>query len=335
MLETIYEHYGVRPTELMTIGQHKGFQYRNILYTIINVRNMEQEELTELHQMSQFLMTQGDRQVATLMANQQGTGVTETDDQRFIVCRCPIFNPVSSSNIGKELALFHQRGRMLPYEVEKCKRLGQWKSMWETRLDQMEKFWYSKVQEHPNHEMEKKFIESFPYYVGLTENAIQYLVDTEIDDLPRTIDTATICHHRFTAQTWGENYYYKLPIDWVFDHPSRDLAEYIRANYMKHNHRIHKQTIHEFLSEYETVSPLSSFAWRLLYARLLFPVHYFEVIEGYYSSRDKNVQHGYFKQLESILQHSNAYEQFLKQFYSFVGITATRYNIPELTWLSS
>ncbi len=56
----------------------------------------------------------------------------------------------------------------------------------------------------PNQEMEKRFLETFPYYLGLTENAIQYLVDTEIDDLPRSVDAATICHHRFRAKNMGK-----------------------------------------------------------------------------------------------------------------------------------
>ncbi|MCJ7991147.1 hypothetical protein MUB15_20735 [Priestia sp. OVS21] len=68
----------------------------------------------------------------------------------------------------------------------------------------MEQFWYGRLRALPNQEMEKRFLETFPYYLGLTENAIQYLVDTEIDDLPRSVDAATICHHRFGQKTWGK-----------------------------------------------------------------------------------------------------------------------------------
>ena len=54
MIQTIYEHYGLRPNEFMPVGKFEGFQYRDILYTIINVKQMEQDELNELYQMSQF-----------------------------------------------------------------------------------------------------------------------------------------------------------------------------------------------------------------------------------------------------------------------------------------
>ncbi|TYR78692.1 spore coat protein YutH [Priestia megaterium] len=332
MIQTIYEQYGLRPSEVLTIGQCKGFQYRDILYTIIDVNQRDQEELNELHQMSQFLMGQGDRYVATFMPNLQGEMITETETEKFSICRC-LLNPRHADFVvGAELATFHQKGRLFPYEVEQANRLGQWKSLWEKRLDQMEQFWYGRLRALPNQEMEKRFLESFPYYLGLTENAIQYLVDTEIDDLPRSVDSATICHHRFGKHTWGDEFLYKLPIDWVFDHPSRDIAEYIREQYLL-TYTMDQQQLHEFLSEYEKVSPLSSFSWRLLYARLLFPVHYFEVIEGYYSVQSEEQRQLYYQKLEDVLAHSSHYEHFLKQFYQSVGISTSRYHIPELTWL--
>ncbi|WVE36621.1 spore coat protein YutH, partial [Priestia megaterium] len=158
------------------------------------------------------------------------------------------------------------------------------------------------------------------------------LVDTEIDDLPRSVDAATICHHRFGQKTWGEDHVYKLPADWVFDHPSRDIAEYIREQYLL-TYAVDERHMHQFLSEYEKVNPLSSFSWRLLYARLLFPVHYFEVIEGYYSVQDEREKQKYYEKLEGVLAHSSHYEAFLKRFYQSVGISTSRYHIPELTWI--
>ena len=48
----------------------------------------------------------------------------------------------------------------------------------------MEKVWNGLLFQTPEDEFQRMFIDSFPYYIGLTENAIQYLVDTEIDDEP-------------------------------------------------------------------------------------------------------------------------------------------------------
>ena len=63
------------------------------------------------------------------------------------------------------------------------------------RLDQLEKFWQSQVMNHPTDVFDQLFIESFPYYLGVAENAIQYVVDTEMDDTPQLTDAATICQN--------------------------------------------------------------------------------------------------------------------------------------------
>ena len=86
----------------------------------------------------------------------------------------------------------------------------------------------------PLERFEKKFIESFPYYLGLTENAIQYLVDTELDDEPKECDSGTVCHQRFSRMTWPHEQPLRLPVDWVFDHPTRDIAEYLRETFVQH-----------------------------------------------------------------------------------------------------
>ena len=96
------------------------------------------------------------------------------------------------------------------------------------RLDRLEKFWQSQVMNHPTDVFDQLFIESFPYYLGVAENAIQYVVDTEMDDTPQLTDAATICQERFTPLLWHQTKRLKLPFDWVYDHPTRDIAELIR-----------------------------------------------------------------------------------------------------------
>ena len=80
---------------------------------------------------------------------------------------------------------------------------------------------------HPSDVFDRLFIESFPYYLGVAENAIQYVVDTEMDDTPQLTDAATICQERFTPLLWHQTKRLKLPFDWVYDRPSRDIAEWM------------------------------------------------------------------------------------------------------------
>ena len=65
---------------------------------------------------------------------------------------------------------------------------------------------------HPTDVFDQLFIESFPYYLGVAENAIQYVVDTEMDDTPQLTDAATICQERFTPLLWHQTKRLKLPL---------------------------------------------------------------------------------------------------------------------------
>jgi len=91
--------------------------------------------------------------------------------------------------------------------------------------------------------------------------------------------------------------------------------------------------IQTFLQDYERVSPLSSFSWRLLYARLTFPIHYFECVEDYYTSGPVADKKWHEDRMKAILQSSTYYEQVLGNFYDLAGVPAKNYGIPVLDWV--
>src|SRR5690606_15321400 len=137
---------------------------------------------------------------------------------------------------------------------------------------------------------------------------------------------------RFTELSWDNASFTKLPIEWVFDHYTRDLAEFIRDQYASGEKGQNGQIVH-FLKEYERLSPLSPFSWRLLYARLLFPLHFIECIEGYYMTGSEHKKEQQLKRLEVMLNHSSDHEHFLATFLSSVGVDEKRLTIPNIGWL--
>lgn len=174
-------------------------------------------------------------------------------------------------------------------------------------------------------------IEAFPYYSGLAENAIQYLVDTELDDNPGAEDSGTICHQRMERDTWSEESLIRIPGDWVFDHAARDIAEYMRSTYLYHRDDLLNEGF-LFLQEYEQVTPLSSFSKRLFYSRLLFPLHFFETVESYYISHDSEKQF-YEEQLDYILADCTRYEQFLQTCHDMMNVRSAQVFVPPVAWL--
>ncbi|MEH7179016.1 spore coat putative kinase YutH [Neobacillus vireti] len=333
MLQKLLENnYGIQVDEYLKLDSYDALRSNGWFYLIAKPEGRSAEDIIELENIADHLRKSGDKHVPAFLQDKEGSYITAWEDQQY----CVLANRQSEKHVkvklGRKLAKFHERGKKVPFKIERSSRIGQWKQLWEKRLDQIEKVWSDLMFQTPEDEFEKMFIDSFPYYIGLTENAIQYLVDTELDDEPKETDSGTVCHERFSKDSWGANYYIKDPLDWVFDHRSRDLAEWTRERYFQ-NTQTYELDVRQFFSDYQTVSPLTSFSWRLLFSRLLFPLHYFECIENYYITRSEQDKRLLEEQLMRILKQSTEYERFLAYFYHTVGAPIKPLKLPQLDWL--
>jgi spore coat protein YutH len=329
----IGEEYGIKVQEMTRLGNYDSFRLHQTHFLIVPVTHLEEEELYELHQLSQFMVEKREPYIASIVLTKKNHMFFEKDQARYVIIKCSPYTEGRLNQIGRDLARFHQKARTYPYQVTKIQRIGQWKFLWEKRLDQLETFWRGKVRSQPLNRFEKMFVESFTYYLGLAENAIQYLVDTELDEEPQPIDSGTICHHRFHLTTWNPEMCVKLPTEWVFDHGSRDIAEYMRHLFFEKQEDL-KSNGFRFLDDYDRTTPLSVFSWRLIYSRLLFPIHFFECVENYYLSAEDDKP--YFEgKMEEVLNRSSQYEAFLKSYSSMLSIKTRRIMLPAIEWLSS
>ncbi|MCM3217141.1 spore coat putative kinase YutH [Niallia taxi] len=328
----LYSHYGVEVTDELRFGHYEACRKDDNLYTLIPVDNKEEEEIQELQELVHHMTSLGDHRVSTFLESKEGNIREEVDGQAYCVLLNEHLQPLQSKQLGRKLGKFHYRGRSVQFGVQKISRMGQWKGMWEQRIDQMETYWNTKMYQEPESEFDKLFLEAFPYYMGIAENAIQYLVDTELDDETSPIDSGTVCHNRFMKSTWNGEYYVKNPFDWVFDHCGRDLAEWTRERYFI-NIKTYHRDVRSFFTDYQSVTPLSSFSWRLIYARLLFPLHFVECVENYYSSSSEAERHFLEDQLKKYLNQSKDAEEFLRVFYEMVEAPVKKTKIPTLSWL--
>ncbi len=330
--EILIKHFGLNPERAFFDGMMDRYMVGGLIYSIVGVSNMEQETLVEIYKLTEHLKGKGDRYVPSFVPSNEGRFLVVEKEKDYVVLKNENLKPPSDKKVGRKLSKFHYRGRTFEEKVEKISRMGQWKKMWETRLAQLEKAYYQVLQDQPIDEFERRFLESYPYYSALTENAIQYLVDTELDDEPKAEDAGTICHERFLHSTWGKEICIHFPFQWVFDHRSRDIAEWIRERYLMRNQTFHPE-LQEFIKEYESITPLSSFSWRLIYSRLLFPVHYFECIEEYYISQTEQQKKTVEEKLERYMNHSQNYESFLSDFYHLSEVPVKKWGIPLIGWL--
>lgn len=334
MLQKMLEHYyGIRAKEHMKLEQFEVLQGNGWLYFISRTGGKEEADVQELGRIAEHLRKYGDQSVPAFLPGKDGKYITVWEKNNYcVLVNRQLDTSHRKTKLGRKLAKFHERGRRVPFQIERTGRIGQWKGLWERRLEQMEKVWSGLLYQTPEDEFEKLFIESFPYYMGLTENAIQYLVDAELDEEPFETDGGTVCHDRFTKKTWGGRFGIKNPFDWIFDHRSRDLAEWTRERYFR-NIQTYDVELRQFFGEYQSIAPLSPFSWRLLYSRLIFPLHYFECVENYYITRSEQQKKMLEDQLSKILRQSSEYERFLAGFLHISGAPIARLNMPQLDWL--
>ena len=329
ILSDKYEITGEKETR---VGPYEACISNGKLYTLIPITNMDEEELYELEQIAEHIYLSGDYTVGRLLESKEGSKRTEFKEQTFCILVNDRLKSFQAKNLGRKLGKFHYRGRTVQFGVQNISRMGQWKGLWEQRLDQMESFWNGMLYKQPESDFDRLFLESFPYYMGISENAIQYLVDTELDDDPNPVDSGTICYNRFTKETWAQEYYIKNPFEWVFDHCGRDLAEWTRDRYFRNIKTYHRE-VKDFFNEYQTIMPLSSFSWRLIYSRLLFPIHYVECVENYYSAYHEADRLFHEDRLKKMLNQSKDLEEFLNLFYDIAEVPVKKMRIPTVSWL--
>ncbi|WP_445492333.1 spore coat putative kinase YutH [Niallia sp. 03133] len=332
--QILISKYGIEVNDEMRLGDYEACVDKDKLYTLVPIAQKKVEELAELERLSEHLLSRGDRQVGTFLQSKDGDTKVEVEKQSYCVIVNENVSSFTFKQIGRKLGKFHYRGRTVPFNVENISRIGQWKGLWEKRIDQIEAFWNTMLYKQPESEFDRMFLESFPYYMGMAENAIQYLVDTELDDEPDAVDSGTICHNRFVKETWMGNYYMKNPFDWVFDHCGRDLAEWSRERYFR-NIKTYHRDVKKFFADYQTIMPLSSFSWRLVYARLMFPLHYVECIEDFYSAVHEEDRLFLEDRMKKYLSHSKESEQFLREFFENVEVPVRKMKIPTVDWLTN
>lgn len=262
-------------------------------------------------------------QMAIPIPNKQGEWYTTYNDNPYMVLRVENTKSVNDRLHGERLAAFHLTGASHQYEPQTISSYGQWKALWIDKLTAFEKKIETDANDHPN-AYYRLLMDSLPYIIGLSENAIQYMQESESEQRFHEADQGTIVFRRYRGQL--ENRFMWMT-DLAYDHPTRDLAEYIRYKLLA---KEEPHDIYTFLDDYQRVRPLSIFSWRLLYARLLYPIHLFDVIErGFLADHDETV----YAELSALLQHQPVYEERLGSFFENARIDCEALQIPVLHWL--
>ncbi|SFA91267.1 spore coat protein YutH [Lentibacillus halodurans] len=316
-------YYGIQAQKKTVWYGAEGFMDSNYVYFTISAK---QKEIIHMEQaaLAYYLYENHCPQIAIPVPNSQGEWYTKYNDHYYMVLRADHTIPANNSRHGEQLAAFHLTGAAYQYEPQTISSYGQWKTLWIDKITAFEKKIETEADDHPN-AYYRLLMDSLPYVIGISENAIQYMQETESEPRFHEADQGTIVFRRYNGQ-------FKHRALWVtdlaYDHPSRDLAEYIRIKLLEKKDPMTQ--IQKFLADYQRVRPLSIFSWRLLYARLLYPIHLFDMIErGFSADQSETV----YADLSALLEWQPVYEKRLGSFFENAGIDCKDLQIPVLHWL--
>ncbi|WP_373893219.1 hypothetical protein ACUL41_06605 [Virgibacillus natechei] len=321
--ELLATYYAIQTEEKLMLDGKEGYRHGEYVYFTISADN---KEIIYMEQaaLAYYLVENGYSHLAIPIPNVHGEWFSPHQEKKYIVLQVQYTQAESEFTNGVLLANFHQVGSAYSYEPQAISSYGGWKQLWIDKLTVFETKIEKDAMDHTSN-YSRLLMDVLPYIIGISENAIQYIGESEKDYRFHDADQGTIAFRRYAGNLVN-------PVLWtndlVYDHPTRDLAEYIRLLMLGNND---EQDIVTFLNDYQSIRPLSVFSWRLLYARLIFPMHLFDVIgKGFLNQEPADQLH---EEMTVLLDKQAIYEEKLRHFFQIADVETDSAHIPVLHWL--
>lgn len=317
-------YYGIHVAESILVDSVEGYRLNNSLYFTISV---EHREVIHMEQatLAYYLCENNYTRMAFPIQNLDGEWFTRYQGGHYMVLKAQEGQLDNIPSQGRALAMFHKRGAHYPYEPQSISSYGQWKQLWIDKLTLFETKIEQDIKKSPS-PYSRLLNGALPYIVGISENAIQYMQESESEPRFHEVDQGTIAFRRYSGNLSKSIIWTN---DLVYDHPTRDLAEYIRYKLMQ-EHDPTREII-QFLRAYQEVRQLSIFSWRSLYARLIYPIHLFDLMEEGLLNEDNHDNH--YLNMNELLERQTIYERRIGSFFEDLGMDCEKLQMPVLHWL--
>ena len=304
MKETLEYYYGLDIESIEELDGKYHFKIENQDYFFV-FYNRGIEELEDIINVSNEMIKKGIN-VHKILINRNNSFLTKVGEYNYIL--------FAVSNLNEEYDIFDMvkiSEKLVLNNNKSNLYRNNWGTLWSEKIDYFE----YQVRELS---IEKDVVKnSFSYYVGMAENAISYVNNTNMKygmDVYRIV----LSHRRVFYPNYKLNYL--NPLSFVFDLEVRDIAEYLKAMFFQKDISF----CLDELSSYLKIRHLSLYEYQMLYARLLYPTYYFDVYEGV---MNKN---GDEEQLVNIIKKCDSYEEFLKKAYLEISKYA---KIDKVEWI--
>ena len=182
-----------------------------------------------------------------------------------------------------------------------------WGLLWSKKIDYLEELISENGKKYP------QVVNSFNYFIGLSENAISYYNNIDIDN-----NMMYYISHKVLRPTDKVDSLYN-PLNIIYDYRVRDVAEYIKNSFWTDNHNIYNE-----LNNYLYKNNLSLNEVKLLISRVLFPSFYFDLYEDIFNyNKDEKILNNIISRIDEYEEYVNSIIIYFKRFYP----------IDEIEWL--
>lgn len=303
MKEKIKNEYNIDVDGLISKPNYVMFQIDNNYFYLTKIRRNEQE-VKELMEMYTELI-QKNYPVNTIIPTKNGNLFLQDDKEYYILIM--VVNPLEEYSLTDMIKTWD---KLVLTNRQSVLYRPDWGSLWSEKID------YFEYQIRELGKDKPVVLNTFGYFVGLTENAICY-----VNKVNKTLKPANLhlvlCHRR----VWYPNYRlnYNNPLQFVIDLEVRDVAEYLKGMALED---INYALID--LQTYLKIRKLDVYSLSMLYARLLYPSYYFDLYEDVMNFEvDEDC-------LLKILEKIDDIELFLKKSYEIISNFGL---IEPVTWI--
>ena len=180
-----------------------------------------------------------------------------------------------------------------------------WGNLWSQKNDYLEYQISMLGQNHP------LIRESFSYYIGLGETAIQL-----VNSIEKINEPLVYAHKRINQNDRQYDLY--NPLNITTDFKVRDMAEYLKSRFFG------GENINNELAYYFNNARLTTNEYLLFLSRMIYPTYYFDIYEEIITNRKKD------EEIKKIISKTDEYEKLLKTIYNYYKTFLT---IPIIEWL--
>ena len=239
----------------------------------------------------------------SIVLNNENNYITWIENKPYILLKI--------SNIrDDEISIFDIKPNLyINRNIKSSLNYFNWIKLWENKIDYFEELFEQKKEQY------KSIYPLFNYFIGIAENALLYLKESEKIVRKENDEQLVISHVRISTNYSLYDYYDPTKI--IIDHPSRDISEYIKSSF------VNKEFDLEVFKDYLKKNEYSQYGLRIMLARIIFPSYFFDYIELMIIN-NKNIDILY---LENRI---NEFQNFLKQ---IIILFNEEYDIPVIPWI--